>query len=275
MIFIVRHGYSAATNNPTLFAQMDPKEIPLTVFGYKQSQFSGQVVADSLNNIRELKPIIVYYSTHRRIQESTHAFLNGFETTRNDKEEFPIVRIKGHQGIVERDHGGFDGKSPAAQKEFNPNVYELLHSGTSEQRYKTKMPPKILGGKEGESLEDVAIRIKRFIKEEVDPFRDTHHIIIVTHGGILSTIVNNAWDEGESSWIGMGQLQVPPTGTVVLINPCDPKNGSLSYIGPTREQLGLDPQSGNEHLKDEYTIQEGDLLTTISNVSTFREGLGA
>jgi broad specificity phosphatase PhoE len=259
MIYIVRHGWSAATNNVMLFAQMDPTEIPLTVFGYEQSKFSGQLVGNNISTT-EPKPILLYYSTHRRIRQSTHAFLEGFKGISNN-ENFPILRIKGHQGIVERDHGAFDGKSPEEQRKLNSSIYELLNYGNSEQRYRTKMPPRESGGTEGESLEDVAIRIKNFIKEDLDPFKQTHHIIIVTHGGILSAIVNNAWDEGESSWIGMGQLRVPPTGTVVLINPDDPKNGSLSYIPLSREQLGLELADPFKHLEGNDIIVEYDNIT--------------
>lgn len=125
------------------------------------------------------------------------------------------------------------------------------------------MPSRELQGSEGESLKDVAVRIKSFVEEAIDPFKYTHHVVIVTHGGILAAIVNNAWNEGESSWINMGQLQVPPTGTVVLINPCDPKKGSVSYIGSTKEQCGFSPECEHTYLQGYDTINDYDYINNF------------
>lgn len=263
MIILVRHGWSAATGNVNIFGQMNPTEVPLEEFGREQSVQSGLVAADELLNRSIRKPLLLYYSTHKRIRQSTVAFLDGLNAKKNN---FTIQRLQGSSKIVERDHGGFDGLLSDQQERSCPEIYRKLNYGSPEERYTTKMPVHSETGKEGESLRDVADRIQSFMQESVKPHEQTHDTIIMTHGGILAAIQNTFWDGGVSSWIGMGEFQVPPTGSVVFL--CkDNSEKSRTVIGPNREQLGRDEGYGTEFVRGLDQINDYDYVAPITGAN--------
>ena len=88
----------------------------------------------------------------------------------------------------------------------------------------------------------------------------------MTHGGILAAIQNTFWDDGVSSWIGMGEFQVPPTGSVVFL--CkDNSEKSRTVIVPNRKQSGRDKDCGTDVVHGSDQIDDYDYVAPITGAN--------
>lgn len=200
-IFVIRHGESRATLDPSLFSRQDPKTIPLTQWGYEQAVEAGKHLAQCTNP--PLRPLRIYYSPHLRIRQSKDGVLQGLAasaTVRGTHEDH-LLR--------EREHGEFDGLTAEQQQQKNLEVYEKLHSQNSQERYTTKMPG-------GESIQDVQERLREFletIKQCASPDED---VVIITHGGNCRAIEENIIHYN-ASW--PCPFENPPgTGDIIELN---------------------------------------------------------
>ena len=172
-IYLIRHGESIATRDPSVFGRRNPETLGLTQWGHRQAQETGLKLRDLYTSDPILKgrKIHLYYNSHLRIIESASAFAKGFA--------LDIPHWREDALLAERNHGAFDGLDRMTQKRLFPEVYERLHeSGDAEERYTTRMPG-------GESLEDVTERLREFtetLQTELasEPLTDA---VIITHGG--------------------------------------------------------------------------------------------
>lgn len=208
-IFIIRHGESLATLDPSLFSRVEPSTVPLSQWGYEQSLEAGKAVADYYRKHSIAAPkLTLYYSPFTRIAQSKDGFMEGI------KPSHIAHQIETHKepALVERNHGEFDGLGPEAQCAKDPETYRLLHEGTSEQKFKTKMP-------KGESLEDVQKRLALFIERVTSTASHDQDIVIITHGAnvrCLEDILHSHQTPYGASWLV--ESSPPETGDVILIH---------------------------------------------------------
>lgn len=198
-IYIIRHGESLATLDPTLFGRTDPATIPLSEWGYEQAVDTGECLArECAASGRTLR---VYYSPHTRIVQSKDAFLEGIGDSVDVQVE-PADPL-----LVEREHGEFNGLDEEAQKRKNPHIYHLLHESDWYTRFTTRMPG-------GESLEDVQKRMYLFfdkLKANMQPDED---VVIITHGANCR-MLEDTLTQYPASWIN--GVAPPPTGSIIHI----------------------------------------------------------
>lgn len=214
-IYIIRHGESQATRDPTLFARMDPRLVPLTQWGYEQAIETGKALKKLYEDDPKLKArkLRVYYSPHLRIVQSKDGFLKGSDGTRiSHLEETSLLR--------EREHGIFHGLSTEKQRDLAPEIFYKLHNGSALERYITPMP-------EGESVRDVQHRMKDFLekmKREIAPNED---VVIITHGGNCRALADNL-TQYETTWLC--DFIPPGTGDIIEVNKPGDEPGTAKVI---------------------------------------------
>ena len=201
-VYLVRHGESLATLDPTLFGRMDPRKVPLSVWGYEQTRDVGEFFRKRYTQDGHYigKKLRFFYSPHLRIVQSKDGII---ETLGKDL----VAGATEDEALREREHGEFDGLDEAAQQKRSPEIFAKLHSEQSELRYKTRMPG-------GESVEDVALRLNDFMDRILAHPHPDEDIVIVTHGGNCRSLEdhhfspNAVWLENEA---------IPKTGDVIEI----------------------------------------------------------
>ncbi len=231
-LYIMRHGESMATLDPTLYGRADPVNVPVSEWGHEQALESGQALKGHFDAIglEDVKPTI-YFSTHHRIAQTKDALIEGLGA---DVEVTAIAEPL----LVERHHGEFDGLNSQAQEAYNKEIFDKLHYGSSEERYTTKMPG-------GESLQDVADRLDAFL----DKVRDTHQpddvVIIVTHGGNCTSLEQKI-NHAKASWIEP-KFDVPKTGDII--------EADTDLLKPAPSETIIDGKQRPKHLPKNYKSQ--------------------
>lgn len=225
-IFIMRHGESLATLDPTLFGRTDPKTIPCSLWGYEQTVEAGKFLRKEIENNPELlgKKLHIFYTDYTRIEQSKTGFLNGLG------KEY-ASSITECDLLLERDHGDFNGLDSAAQKLKNPEIYEKLHSKNFGERYFTKMP-------NGESIEDVTNRMNKFIEDYIKPLHlSGEAVFVITHGDNcerLEEILTNH----EAMWLETGP-KIPGTSDIIKVTTDfkQPGNSEKIFEGKKRPEI--------------------------------------
>lgn len=198
-IYIIRHGESMATLDPTLFSRTDPRKVPLTQWGYEQAVETGQHISELYSNNAHSRKLKVYCAPHDRIVQSKDGFLQGMDAK-------VISSVTVDSLLREREHGDFDGLTRDQQYELRPDIVSKLESTNSEERYATRMP-------NGESLKDVHDRMKEFLQKLRSDVSPNEDVVIITHGGNCRALEDNLIHH-EASWIG-DYKQVPGTGDII------------------------------------------------------------
>lgn len=172
-IYIVRHGESLATRDPGMFERMNPKDIPLTRWGYEQMLEAGEHIARLRTNQKLAdRPLRIYHGPHLRIVQSKDAFLTGLR----NHPHHAVVSTEESMLLKEREHGRFDGLSPFRQHSLQPEIYEQLHGNNPFTGYITPMP-------DGESVQDLHERMRMFLGQLRRDAKPDEDIVIITHGG--------------------------------------------------------------------------------------------
>ncbi len=226
-IYIIRHGESMATRDPTLFAHTDPRKVPLTQWGYEQAIDTGRILEELYANTPELqgRRLRIYHSPHTRIAQSKDGFLQGI------KNQF-ISSIQEDPLLREREHGRFDGLDEEAQRNLHPDIYEKLHSQNSYERYTTQMP-------DGESIKDVQNRLRNFIAKmtkEVSPGEDA---VIITHGGNCRALEDNL-THYDAEW--PSDFIPPGTGDIIQVDTTLKEPGTSKIIHEGKKRMASMPQ---------------------------------
>ena len=203
-VFIMRHGESLATLDPTLFGRTDPVTIPVSEWGHEQAVDSGRALREYYENNPETagRKLRVYFSPHTRIVQSKDAFLEGFQGA------VPIVSETVEPLIREREHGDFNGLDEAQQEALNPEIFNKLHHGDSHERYTTRMP-------NGESMQDLDNRMRAFIEKLHAQASPDEDVLVVTHGGNCRALEDRLVHYN-ANWIEP-DFTVPGTGDILKI----------------------------------------------------------
>ena len=178
-ILLIRHGQSE-WNKLNLFTGF--KNIELSEQGIDEANKAGQ----NFKNLN-IKFDIVFTSELKRAQETAKIILKNLNQWDHLYGEGKIITdIK----LNERDYGDLTGlnKKETADK-FGEEQVHKWRRGYSDQ------PPN------GESLEDVVRRVKKYFEETINPAilsTDNNNILIAAHGNSLRAllIVMNIYDSG-------------------------------------------------------------------------------
>ncbi len=200
-IYIIRHGESLATLDPTLFGRMDPTQVPLSQWGYEQAVDTGKKLAEHLPPA-EHENLQLYYSPHKRIVQSMEGFLEGFG-------KHPAQNRYIDPALREREHGHFNGLDEVAQQKAYPEVFAKLHGSNTRERFYTKMP----GG--GESLADLQERLEGFVGYLSEVIGPGQNVAIITHGGNCR-LLEHMLTHGRAVWLDMPKP--PGTGDIIHID---------------------------------------------------------
>ncbi len=197
-ILLIRHGQSE-WNKLNLFTGF--KNIELSEQGIDEANKAGQ----NFKNLN-IKFDIVFTSELKRAQETAKIILKNLDQWDHLYDEGKIIK---DINLNERDYGDLTGlnKKETADK-FGEEQVLKWRRGYSDQ------PPN------GESLEDVVIRVKIYFEESINPAiqsADNNNILIVAHGNSLRAllIVMNIYD---SSNINSVELSTGVPIHVILEN---------------------------------------------------------
>ncbi len=234
-LFVMRHGESMATLDPSLYGRADPEKVPLSEWGYKQSIDSGKALKAYFKKAGiSDSDLTVYCSPHQRILQTKDAFLKGFGTN-------GTVEVLSEPLLAERDHGDFDGLDAHAQEIRNKAIFKKLNHGSSEEKYTTRMPG-------GESLADVSDRLNVFIEKLADQPSDKV-AVIVTHGGNCA-LLEDKLKNYDAIWI-VPQTKIPQTADIIEID--------TDFSTPAPSETIIEGRKRPKHLpQDHKAVPHGD-----------------
>ena len=239
-IYVVRHGESLATLDPTLFGRMNPEYVPLSQWGYDQIVEAGKACRAHHDATNTGKPLDIFHSHHLRIVQSKDGFLQGFGTGQT-------TPARSDKRLGERVHGQFDGLDQAAQKELDPKIFGKLHSPIARLRFMTRMP-------DGESMQDVQSRLESFLEEYVMKPHEDKSIVILTHGGNCRVIENILTHE-RATWL---YNDTPPgTGDILFIPRIGNQPGTSSTLFEGRKRPSTMPK---DYKTAEYDPHKGIII---------------
>ena len=218
-VYIVRHGESLATLDPSLFARMDPASIPLTQWGHEQAKEAGVHLARIFDGSD--RKCRIFFSDHTRIVQSKDALVESLGGRHVSAEEVDL-RLR------EREHGDFHGLDLEAQRIKNPEVFAKLYAtgrGYARDRYETPMP-------NGESLKDVHARLNDFIASLPERLEPNEDVVIVTHGGNCKFLEHGLMKH--QSVTLFGNIAIPEKGDVIRLSPPDYNDPQTIHSGKKR-----------------------------------------
>lgn len=175
-IYLIRHGESLATLDPSVFGRMDPLTVPLTQWGNEQARDAGAALRQRYQQDPALagRTVVVANSPLTRVQQSADAFLETFGRRNVDftwKSEL----------LHEREHGEFNGLSVEQQQAKNPEIMAKLNSPDPREQYETPLPG-------GESMQDVDKRMQKFFHQVKDWAQTNQDVVVISHGTNLQLL---------------------------------------------------------------------------------------
>lgn len=167
--WVMRHGFSKANEQGrivSILANGIQECYALTELGKQQASEAGLKLKEQLRASGSDRPFIVYYSPFSRTRE----------TAAIAAQELGLELIPGHfepaDALVER----YFGKDLELQDHVNG--YNAVWS--ADERDPTSRP-----GSDGESLQEVAARVEKFL-QELEAKHAGANILLVSHGDTLS-----------------------------------------------------------------------------------------
>ncbi|MDR1678994.1 MAG: histidine phosphatase family protein [Prevotellaceae bacterium] len=211
-IFLMRHAYSAANEDLSLYQRMPDHAIPLSNRGHEQAVEAGRHFVRFLENTQLDLPkhdTRLWYSPYLRARQTKDELLNGMGS------HTEIIKdCREHILLTEQNFGLFEGlteeecalKYPEETRKFN------LCTDYSGKFY--AKPPN------GESRYDVCVRVNQFfgtVVRDAEKYNSASNIFVVSHGTTLRAFTmmwlhhEVEWFERESNpancsirWIGRG-----------------------------------------------------------------------
>ena len=210
-IFLMRHAYSAANEDLTLYKHLPDHAIPLLDKGIEQSRETGKHFADFLlqsPQVFDKESIRLWYSPYLRTKQTRDGLLEGMDDAAcvfKDQRE--------HILLTEQSLGLFDGLTDEECCEMYPEEsrkYNLCreHKG----RFYAKPP-------NGESRYDVCVRVHQFfgtiIRDAEKSGNQVSNVFVISHGTTLRAFAM-MWLHREVDWFE---------------NEPNPANCSIRWIG--------------------------------------------
>ena len=190
MLIIARHGQSLYNRANLFTGNVDSK---LSAKGIKEAKELGQEFKD-----KKIRFDYIFSSPLARAYDTAELIL---------EETFSVCDIITHQRLVERDHGDFTGRDKAEL---------LLEYG--EKKFRSFKRSLDLSYPNGESIDDVVIRVTSWLVEQLLPLHDKGHVLVVSHAEtvkalslLLELITEN---EAAEFTIGTGEAVYVPWITV-------------------------------------------------------------
>lgn len=173
--FIVRHGESVSNVDKIISGQHD--EVPLTAVGHEQAREAGRQLSGLLSG-----PVRIVSSPLERARDTAKHIASALGV--------PHGHIIFEPDLVERSFGSLEGSSG-----------DELHKRTKRGTDPDWRPDG------GESLNDVQARALPVI-DRIHSENPDHHIVIVSHGHTLKTILNRHLGTWLSRYTRMGNAEV-------------------------------------------------------------------
>ncbi|MBN67193.1 MAG: hypothetical protein CMM94_06485 [Rickettsiales bacterium] len=173
-IFVIRHGESVGNVDEAAFEKYENYYIPLTKFGAHQAEQSGAFLRDYLKEHPggSNGKVTLWSGPYRRVVQTKNKLLGELGDHIADTEQHYLLR--------ERFNGIFDNiRKPERQEALFPKEFAAFIKEIDEKGLAAARPPG------GESNDDVAVRLKRFIDNYVGDDKD---LVIVTHGAVANAL---------------------------------------------------------------------------------------